>query len=77
MPIFSYRCRDCGEEFSTLVMSGETPVCRACESEALEKQLSLIAVPAKGGESRRRPFADCEAGEMGACCGGGCALADA
>jgi len=23
MPIFAYRCRSCGEEFQTLVMSGE------------------------------------------------------
>ena len=76
MPIFSYRCRDCGEQFSTLVMSGETPICRACESEALDKQLSLIAVPAKGGEVIDA-FRDCNPREMGACCGGGCELADA
>ena len=25
MPIFAYRCRSCGAEFQTLVMSGETP----------------------------------------------------
>ena len=28
MPIYAYRCRDCGKEFSTLVLSGETPACR-------------------------------------------------
>jgi len=77
MPIFAYRCRACGEQFQTLVMSGETPVCKACESEDLERQLSLIAAPAKGGDSAPA-FAACGA-PMGACCGGGScqALADA
>jgi len=43
MPIFAYRCRACGKQFQTLVMSGETPVCSACESADLDQQLSLIA----------------------------------
>jgi putative FmdB family regulatory protein len=51
MPIYAYHCRDCGDEFETLVMPGETPSCRACASDDLEQQLSLIASPAKGGES--------------------------
>ena len=77
MPIFAYRCRACGEQFQTLVMSGETPVCKACESADLERQLSLIASPNKGGESSAETAA-CGA-PMGACCGGGscAALADA
>ena len=76
MPIFAYRCRACGEEFQTLVMSGETPVCKACESADLEQQLSLIASPGKGGDAAAE-MAPCGAG-MGACCGGGaCAFADA
>ena len=77
MPIFAYRCRACGEEFQTLVMSGETPICKACESEDLERQLSLIAAPAKGGDSAPA-LAACGA-PMDACCGGGAcqAFADA
>ena len=77
MPIFAYRCRACGEEFQTLVMSGETPTCKACESEDLERQLSLIAAPAKGGDSAPA-LAPCGA-PMDACCGGGScgAFADA
>ena len=77
MPIFAYRCRDCGEEFETLVMSKETPVCRACASEALEQQLALIAVPRRGGDVAPEMSA-CPAAEAGACCGGmGCAFEDA
>ena len=80
MPIFAYRCRSCGEEFQTLVMSGETPVCRSCESANLEQQLSLIASPSKGGEAGGGSDADfgaCPSGGM--CCGGGAcgAFADA
>ena len=67
MPIFAYRCRSCGEEFQTLVMSGETPLCKSCESADLEQQLSLIASPNKGGEDSG-DFAACSSGM---CCGGG------
>ncbi len=80
MPIFAYRCRSCGEEFSTLVMSGETPVCRSCESANLEQQLSLIASPSKGeagaGGGSEADFGTCSSGM---CCGGGAcgAFADA
>ncbi|MFZ1964704.1 MAG: zinc ribbon domain-containing protein [Roseiarcus sp.] len=81
MPLFAYRCRACGEEFQTLVMSGETPLCKACDSADLEQRLSLIASPNKGGETSAREggeLALCGA-EMGACCGGGAcgAFADA
>lgn len=76
MPIFAYRCRSCGEEFQTLVMSGETPVCRSCASVELDQQLSLIASPNKGGDAGP-DMAACPAG-LGACCGGGaCAMAEA
>jgi putative FmdB family regulatory protein len=67
VPIFAYRCRACGEEFQTLVMSGETPVCKACESADLEQQLSLIASPGKGGDSAPA-LAPCGA-DMRACSG--------
>jgi putative FmdB family regulatory protein len=76
MPIYAYRCRDCGKAFQTLVMSGETPVCEACDSADLEQQLSLIAEPSRGGESGPS-MAACDA--MGGCgCAGMCpAMADA
>ena len=50
MPIFSFACRGCGQEFQTLVRSGETPECPSCASAEVERQLSLIAAPNKGGE---------------------------
>ena len=77
MPIFAYRCRACGEEFQTLVMSGETPVCKSCESADLEQQLSLIASPNKGGEAGASASAERACAMDGApCCGGvNCAFA--
>ena len=74
MPIFAYRCRSCGEQFQTLVMSGETPVCKSCESVDLDQQLSLIASPAKGGEVDAAPMKTC-AMTGDPCCGGGCGMA--
>ena len=75
MPIYAYRCRDCGDEFETLVMSGETPVCGACASADLEQQLSLIASPAKGGEEA--PAMACNRPGGCACAGARAAMADA
>ena len=50
MPIYAYACRACGESFQTLVRSNETPECPTCKSADLERRLSLIASPSKGGE---------------------------
>ena len=76
MPIYAYRCRGCGEQFETLVMSGETPACAACASEDLEQQLSLIAAPAKGGDDAPA-FPACDRPGGCACAGMGDAMADA
>ncbi len=70
VPIYAYRCRSCGEEFQTLVRSGETPVCEKCASADLERQLSLIAAPNKGGDAFAEMGA-CEAGIGGCGCGAG------
>ncbi len=76
MPLYAYSCRDCGETFETLVLSGETPVCRACASERLDQEIALIATPRRGGESAQA-VAGCASGDMGACCGGACGMAEA
>lgn len=45
MPIFEYRCKNCGEKFETLVFSSQTkPVkCEKCGSEQTEKLMSTFA----------------------------------
>ena len=68
MPIFSYACRECGKEFQTLVRSGDTPECPSCGSTHLDRQLSLIAKPAPGGDSGGMDMAACDGvGGCGMC----------
>jgi putative FmdB family regulatory protein len=54
MPIYSYRCRKCGEMFDLLVGVGtdeEEPKCGKCGSNDLEKLLTTFGVkPGGSGE---------------------------
>ncbi len=43
MPIYEYSCRDCGNEFETLVRASSVPDCPSCHSTELEKKLSVFA----------------------------------
>ena len=40
MPIFEYRCDDCGKLFETFVTAERTPECPGCRSANLAKLLS-------------------------------------
>jgi putative FmdB family regulatory protein len=62
MPIFEYRCAGCAHEFELLVLrTSSTPVCPVCQSERLEKLISMSAVSSdqtrrlnrRGAEARR------------------------
>jgi putative FmdB family regulatory protein len=45
MPIFEYSCRACGHAFEALVRPGVgAPACPKCQSEELEKLLSIPAI---------------------------------
>ncbi len=44
MPIYEYSCTACGHEFEELVRGDEKPVCPSCESEDLERLMSLPRV---------------------------------
>ena len=41
MPIFEYRCEGCRHEFEMLVLKGSVPACPKCQSESLERLLSV------------------------------------
>jgi putative FmdB family regulatory protein len=43
MPFYSYVCDACGHGFETLVRSGDEPVCPACGSGSLTRQLANVA----------------------------------
>ena len=44
MPIYEYRCETCGHEFETLVLGKTQPECPSCQSQDLERLLSVPTV---------------------------------
>jgi len=47
MPIYSYRCKDCGAEFELLVgitQSSKKPKCKKCGSKNLKRLFSSFGV---------------------------------
>ena len=50
MPIYEYRCNDCGHEFETIQKISESPLqtCPACEHDALVKKISAVGFRLKG-----------------------------
>ena len=44
MPIYDYRCKQCGHEFELLVLRSTVGACPMCRSEALEQLLSGFSV---------------------------------
>jgi putative FmdB family regulatory protein len=60
MPIYEYRCMDCGKRSSTLVLSAAltaAPACRHCHGQRLERLMSRFAAP-KSEEARLESLAD-------------------
>lgn len=65
MPIYEYRCDQCGAEFEELTLSahgGAAVTCRACESRRVTRLLSAFAVQSAANDS-----AALEPGGCGAC----------
>jgi len=64
MPIFEYRCEDCGTRFEKLVRRGEDPgACPSCGESHLETQFSTFAAHASAGGAKA---------ELPSCPGGMC-----
>ena len=51
MPIYGYRCEDCGHEMDVLQKISDAPLtdCPECGSSGLKKQLSAAGFRLKGG----------------------------
>jgi len=70
MPIFEYRCRECGTTFEKIVPNGRTKItCNKCSSARVDKLLSVFAV---SGSSREAAFSEpgpcaCGAPRRGMC----------
>jgi putative FmdB family regulatory protein len=45
MPLYEYACRKCSHTFETLVFNGEAVACPECQSDHLERLLSVPAQP--------------------------------
>jgi putative FmdB family regulatory protein len=71
MPIFEYICQDCGRNFERIVPRHDsTTDCPDCNSERIEKQLSVFAV--SGADSDAPSYnapgcGRCGAAEPGMC----------
>lgn len=60
MPIYEYNCRSCSHHFETIILSRtERIACPKCDSETLEKQLSVFAAPASSAEECPAPSSGC------------------
>jgi putative FmdB family regulatory protein len=60
MPIYEYRCLDCGKRSSLLLLSLHSltqPVCTHCQGKKLERIMSRFAAP-KSEEARLESLAD-------------------
>jgi putative FmdB family regulatory protein len=68
MPMFEYRCTDCGREFEAFVTGERKAECPACRGANLAKQLSSPGMVGAAG-ARREPAQL----PMSGGCGGACA----
>ncbi|HSL69818.1 MAG TPA: FmdB family zinc ribbon protein [Longimicrobiales bacterium] len=44
MPLYDYCCRSCGQQFEALVRGETKPSCPACQSQELDRLLSLPGI---------------------------------
>jgi putative FmdB family regulatory protein len=63
MPMFEYRCTECGSKFEELVAEpNDVVTCPKCQSQKVERLLSVFATSSSSGGSNQGP----------ACGNGGC-----
>ncbi len=76
MPLFEYRCQECGEQFETVVFDRHrTVTCKKCHSARVQKLVSVFAV----ADHPRKEAAALESGPCTSCCSqqrGMCGLDD-
>ncbi len=66
MPMFEYKCNKCGDKFEFLILAGreEKVVCPGCNSEDIEKQLTVF-------RATKNSRSGSGSGLQGTCCGMG------
>jgi putative FmdB family regulatory protein len=76
MPIFEYKCNDCGKKFDVLHKSStnlEEVVCPNCQSKNSKKLLSAFSATISGSASSHQEHPSCSDGSCRLNYGGGCA----
>ena len=48
VPIYDFKCQDCGQRFEALVRSTDKAACPECRSERLEQLISSFAMSSDG-----------------------------
>lgn len=82
MPIYEYKCRDCGTVTELLVgVTSEQPAiaCDDCGSEALDRLLSQVSFSIGAGVGEMMESAgvsSCSCGDSCSCGSGGCTCGD-
>jgi putative FmdB family regulatory protein len=75
MPIYEYRCEDCGTKFEKLVRrsaDGSGIECPSCGQTHLKQELSTFAAHASSGSKHEEAPAACPTG--GCCNPGACGM---
>lgn len=67
MPIFEYRCTDCGHDFEKLIYASTEVQCPECDSKTVTKKLSLF-----GMSGVDNPFAGTSSANCGSCAKSSC-----
>jgi putative FmdB family regulatory protein len=71
MPLFEFKCRECGTTFEKIVPTSTTKVaCKKCESPKVDKLLSVFAVgasPRSAASYEPGPCGSCGAAQRGMC----------
>ena len=71
MPIFEYRCEECGHSFEAILFGEQKPECPKCHAVKLEQQLSTFAV----SKSSNAPAPSAGCGQSSCCMmNGGCSV---
>ena len=62
MPIYAYRCRQCGEEFDKLVLSAakaDQVICPVCQAKEVERRPALFGLGGVAGGARSAADRSC------------------